>query len=65
MEEELKVLTELQKIYNKVSEIRGRLGIFPELAEQTSDTVIKTIFSVIDSINNKLNTINDEVSKLS
>lgn len=58
------VINELQRTYRIVGEIREKLGCFPDLEETKSATVIDQIFSLIEGINKKLSTIDEEISKL-
>jgi len=58
------VVNELLITYRRVSEIREKLGCFPDLEDTISSTVVNQIFTLIENINRKLLTIDEEISKL-
>lgn len=64
MENEKKVLTELQGIYKRITSISGTLGD-SRLDEKTVDEpIIDQLFNEIDLINCRINYIVREVNKL-
>jgi hypothetical protein len=64
MDNELKVLEEVQKTYRKVNEILDKLGTFPDCLDSKSTSVIDSILSLVNCINIKLVMIEEEVNKL-